>query len=75
MVENPSCNAGDTGSIPGQGTKIPCATGQLSPCAATTALWSLHATARENPVCRNEEPTRYNERSLVLQVRPDAANK
>ena len=30
MVKNPPSNSGDTGSIPGQGTKIPCAVGQLS---------------------------------------------
>ena len=35
-VKNPSCNAGDAGSIPGQGTNSPHATGQLTPCAATT---------------------------------------
>ena len=35
MVENLSCNAGDAGSIPGWGTKIPHATGQLSPGATT----------------------------------------
>ena len=31
MVKNLPCNAGDVGSIPGQGAMIPCATGQLSP--------------------------------------------
>ena len=36
MVENPPSNVGDMGLIPGQGTKIPHAVGQLSPCAATT---------------------------------------
>ena len=36
VVKNPSCNAGDTCSIPGRGTKIPDASGQLSPRAATT---------------------------------------
>ena len=30
VVKNPPCNAGDEGSIPGQGTKIPYASGQLS---------------------------------------------
>ena len=30
MVKNPSSNAGDGGSIPGRGTKIPHAAGQLS---------------------------------------------
>ena len=35
-VKNPPSNAGDASSIPGQGTKIPHAMGQLSPRAATT---------------------------------------
>ena len=36
MVRNLPSNAGDAGSIPGQGTKIPHATGQLSPHATAT---------------------------------------
>ena len=36
MVKNQPCNAGDAGSSPGQGTKIPYATGQLSVRAAAT---------------------------------------
>ena len=31
VVKNLPCHAGDTGSIPGQGTKIPYAMGQLTP--------------------------------------------
>ena len=38
VVKNPLYNAGDGGSIPGQGTKNPRATGQLSPRATTTEL-------------------------------------
>ena len=38
VVKNPPADAGDAGSIPGPGTKIPCAVGQLS----------LH-TIREKP--------------------------
>ena len=49
-VKNPPCNAGDTGLIPGQGTKIPHAKGQLESLAqiprdstkvprATTKTW------------------------------------
>ena len=34
MVKNPPSNAVDTGPIPGQGTKISHAMGQLSPCSA-----------------------------------------
>ena len=36
VVKNPPSNAGDGDSIPGRGTKIPHATGQLSPRATTT---------------------------------------
>ena len=42
VVKNPPCNAGDMGSIPGQGTKIPHAAGQLSLCATTTELTHLN---------------------------------
>ena len=35
VVKNPPSNAGDTGSIPGQGTKIPHSIGRLTPCPAT----------------------------------------
>ena len=35
VVKNPPCKPGDVGSISGQGTGIPHATGQLSPRAAT----------------------------------------
>ena len=42
VVQNPPCNVGHTDSIPGPGTKIPYATGQLSlgTTAAEPALWS-----------------------------------
>ena len=42
MVKNPPYNAGDAGLIPGQGTKIPHAAGQLSRRAATTELVRLN---------------------------------
>ena len=45
VVKNLPSNAGDEGWIPGPGTKIPHATGQLSPWAATreacTLQWRL----------------------------------
>ena len=44
MVKNPPSSAGDTGSIPGQGTKIPYATEQLSPQA--TSRESVHHSKR-----------------------------
>ena len=43
VVKNPPSNAGDVGSIPGRGTKIPHAMGQLN----------LHATTK-NPHSQNK---------------------
>ena len=43
VVKNPTCNAGDAGSIPGQGTQIPHA----------IELLSLHTTARQS-MCHNK---------------------
>ena len=67
VVKNLPYNAGDAGSIPGQGTKIPRAAGQLIPCATTTELTCLkwrrekpHTATREKPVHRNKEPTCCN---------------
>ena len=45
VVKNLPSNAGDTGLILGRGTKIPHATGQLSPC-----------TAMKDPACRSWDP-------------------
>ena len=41
-LKNPPCNAGDAGSIPGPGTKIPHAAGQLKPMHTTIALSLQH---------------------------------
>ena len=62
VVKNPPCNAGDAGLIPGQGTKIPHAAGQLSQRASTRARmpWSLRATTREKPTHHNKEPAPHN---------------
>ena len=51
MVKNLTANAGDTGWIPGSGTKIPHAAGQLSPCARDTEPMRLraHALQQEKP--------------------------
>ena len=46
VVQNPPYNAGDAGSIPGQGTKVPHAVGQLSPRVTTTELACLSERAR-----------------------------
>ena len=54
MVKNPPSNAGDAGSIPGQGTKIPRAAGQLSPHTMTAELARLNERAH---VPQTTEPT------------------
>ena len=61
VVKNSPCNARDSCSKPGMGTKIPHATEQLSLCSATTEatsikahtpqLMSLHVTTRESVHC------------------------
>ena len=69
MVKNPPSNAVDVGSIPGQGTKIPQATGQLSLCA----LEPERRNQREARVHRNRRSCMPQQRPRVPQQRPDAA--
>ena len=64
MVKNPPCNAGESGSIPGWGTKIPHAEGQLSQTATTTEA----AHHNSESVCRNE-------RSHTTQRDPSVATE
>ena len=45
VVKNPPSNAGDAGLIPGRGTRITHAAGQLSPRATTTELACLNERA------------------------------
>ena len=75
MVKNPPSNAGDTGSIPGRGARIPHAAGQLSPRTTATepTCSGARTTTREKPAHGNEEPMRCDERSRMPQLRPDAA--
>ena len=71
VVTNPPPNAGDMGSSPGRGTKIPHAAGQLSPCATTTervhlnlslcaASYTAHAPWRLQATTRERKPTCHN---------------
>ena len=64
VVKNPPSNAGDMGLIPGQGTKIPHAEGQLSPCATTTELTRLNERAR---MPQTTEPMRSGPRAPQLE--------
>ena len=53
VVKNP-CNAGDMGSVPGQGTNIPRV---VSSCTATTeAVCSRICTALEGPCTARKDP-------------------
>ena len=61
LVKNLPCSAEEAGSIPGQGTKIPHATGQLSPCSA----------ARKS-VCGNKRSCMTQGWSQLPQRRPKA---
>ena len=75
VVKNPPSNAGKAGSIPGRGTKIRPAAGQLSQCATTTepARSGAHATPREKPTRHNKISYMPQGRSHMQQLRHDAA--
>ena len=72
-VENLPCSARDVGSTSGQGTKIPCATGQLSPEAATSesALSEDCALELESPCAmqgRAYMPQQINKLFLKMKI-------
>ena len=60
VVKNLPSNAGDTGSIPGRGTKIPHAAGQQSPRATTTGPayhnYRAHALQLQSPCVLEPAP-------------------
>ena len=58
MVRNPPCDAGDIGSIPGPGTKIPHAVEQLSPCTTTGEF-----------MCCNERFPRATSKTKCSQIK------
>ena len=63
MVKNPPSNAGDSGSIPGWGTKRPHAMEPLSLCTTSRedyALQLLSPGSRE-PALQQEKPEHYSE--------------
>ena len=67
VVMNPPSTAGDAGSIPGWGTKIPHAVGQLSPHPTATELVHLNERAR---VPQTTEPTCSGARTPQLERSP-----
>ena len=66
VVKNPPSYAGNTGSVPGQETKIPRAAGQPSPCPTTPESAHFRAgvpqfkksphIARKDPIRPNKDP-------------------
>ena len=62
MVRNPPCRAGEAGSVPGLGTKIPCAVEWLRLHAATESAWA----AVKDPHVPQWKPH-------MLQLRPHTA--
>ena len=63
VVKNPPSHAGDSGSIPGQGTKIPHAAGQLNPCVPqllSSCASTREPTGRKLQSSRVLEPARHN---------------
>ena len=64
VVKNSPSNAGDTGSNPGQGTKILHATGQLSPLTASTkarAPRSPSSQLERSPQAQTKDLTCHHE--------------
>ena len=67
VVKNSPCKAGDTDSVPGQGTNFPRALGHP---AQTGQLLRLSALG---PECQaREKPSDLNKRAHVLQLGSDA---
>ena len=68
VVKNPPCNAGDVGSIPGQGTKIPHAEKQPSLSNATTepSRSRAHGSQLGDPSATMKDPAFGNEDLMQL---------
>ena len=80
MVKNLPSNAEDSSSIPGLGTKIPHASGQLNPHTATTEPAALEPTSRnQREAHASHAPQRRahppQQRPHMLQLRTEAVKK
>ena len=89
VIKNLPFNAGDAGSIPGWGIKIPRVIEQLSLCTSITQYThsGAHVLQLDSPRASTPGPVspnywahvpqlesmHHNKRSCVLQLRPDAA--
>ena len=58
MVKNLPSNTGETGSMPGWGTKFPCSSEQLSPCTTTS----------ESVCCKERSPMRQLRRNAAKEI-------
>ena len=76
MVKNPPSDAGDMSLIPGQGTEIPHAAGQLSLCTATTEEVGLQIQrpCALEPGCHHEREACTSPRSLAATTREKPAH-
>ena len=74
IVKNPPSNAGDTGLIPGQGTKIPHAVGQLSPRMTTTEPASSRARAPQPENSRAATTKPAHSGACAPQLEPTCCN-
>ena len=68
VVKNLPSNAGDVGLIPGRGTKIPHAMGQLNPHATTTEPACSRARAPQLESPGALEPVHHNYRAHTPQL-------
>ena len=77
VVKNPPSNTGEAGSIPGWGTKVQHAMGQLSPRAATTepTCSGAREPQLESPRAATREPVRSGAHTPQLERSPRAATK
>ena len=64
VVKNPPTSAGDVGSIPGLGTKIPHGAGQLNLCATTMEACALEPASCNKRIHCNEHPNESSPRLL-----------
>ena len=72
MIKNLPSNAGDVGLIPGRGTKIPHAAGQVSPCATAMELSRLNERTH---VWQTTEPTHSESPHATTRERSACHNK
>ena len=71
VVKNLPCDAKDMGSIPGQGTKIPHATEQLSLCATTTEPHILKFKANGEREMIYYRPHKHHRCLQIIYLSPE----